>query len=211
MFRWDAGQKIARSAGGWIVVALAAWAAVGVAAEYRGRAVVRMPPPPAAGGTASWQAVTDAQIASITYDDLQPDDGTVTPLLASLAGLKPDAANEIDEFKRALAQWPPGRESDLPQRLRNLLSICAVADLVENDLEAAYPRVIFDQLQAEVPKPDLVKALAWIILHPDDGRVMTSASEFGITGQESQRSVRERVTAYAKKLLERLVNPPRAG
>jgi ABC-2 type transport system permease protein len=45
MFRWDAQQRFATTASkGWVAVALAAWAAVGVTAEMRGRALATKTP-----------------------------------------------------------------------------------------------------------------------------------------------------------------------
>jgi hypothetical protein len=47
MFRWDARERFsARGGKGWIAVALAAWVAVGVASESRGRIGTRVPPAP---------------------------------------------------------------------------------------------------------------------------------------------------------------------
>ena len=47
LFRWDAGERFAARTGkGWIAVAIAAWVAVGVVAESRGRVrIVRSPEP----------------------------------------------------------------------------------------------------------------------------------------------------------------------
>jgi hypothetical protein len=53
LFRWDAQERFAaRSGKGWIAVALAAWAAVGFAAESRGRIVTRGAPSQEARGPA---------------------------------------------------------------------------------------------------------------------------------------------------------------
>jgi ABC-2 type transport system permease protein len=154
---------------------------------------------------APWQAVTPAQIKAITYDDLEPDSGAVTPVLDSLDGLDEDAKKRIEAFTEKLNDWQPGMDPDLPQKLRNFLSVAAVADLLQDEQEAAFPYVIFDKLKFDVPATDLSKALTYIILKPDEGRVLTSAMDLGINGEADEARVRERVTAYAKKLLYRVL------
>lgn len=235
MFRWDVGQRLAQSARTWIVPALASWAAVGVIAEARGKAVVYRPPPPgnrqvataspsssstvastepAAPATTApadtsmqdlWKAVTPKQIDSIKYDDLEPDSGPVTPLLSSLDGLDDDAKKRLDLFSERLTDWQPGSVPDLAQRVRSLISVAAVADILQDELEGAFPYVIFDKLKFDIPEPDLIKVLAYVILNPDEGTVVTDAKELGINGEADDGQVRQRVTAYAKKFLYRLL------
>jgi ABC-type multidrug transport system permease subunit len=153
-----------------------------------------------------WKSVTKQQIDSITYDDLEPDSGPVTPLLSSLDGLDDDAKKRLDLFSERLTDWQPGQAADLSQRVRSLISVAAVADLLQDEQEAAFPYVIFDQLKFDIPKPDLIKVLAYVILNPDEGTVVTDAKELGINGETDEGQVRQRVTAYAKKFLYRLLN-----
>jgi ABC-type multidrug transport system permease subunit len=236
LFRWDVGQKLNPAARGWIVPALACWIAVGLMAEVRGKAVVYHPPviAVASGGgpstlpstvastesvattmpatapdtapLAEWQRVTKAQIDGITYDDLEDDNGTVTPILPSLDGLDEDAKKRMDTFAEKLDDWPPANDPDIAQRVRAMLSVAAVADLIQDEQEAAFPVVIFNKLKADVPKPDLIKAVAWDVLNPDSGDVQTKAEALGIMGDADEARVRERTTAYAKKLLFRLLD-----
>ncbi|HEY2586738.1 MAG TPA: ABC transporter permease [Tepidisphaeraceae bacterium] len=153
-----------------------------------------------------WKSINKKQIDSITYDDLEPDSGPVTPLLPSLDGLDDDAKKRLDLFSERLTDWQPGNVPDLAQRVRSLISVAAVADLLQDEQEAAFPYVIFDKLKFDIPQPDLVKVLAYIILNPDEGTVVTDAKELGINGEADEGQVRQRVTAYAKKFLFRLLN-----
>ena len=243
MFRWDVGQKLAGSARVWVVPALACWAAVGLVAESRGKAVLYYPPanrtvavappqthpatapvsvalPAVPGPTTStmpstgpataetWRQVTPAMIDAITYDDLEPDSGPVTPFVASLDGLDDDAKKRLDNFTDKLSDFAPANDPDLLQRVRNLLSIAAVADLLQDELEGAFPYVIFERLKTDIPAPDLKKLLTWIILHPDENTVLTKVEELGIMGEVDDVRTRERVTGYAKKCLFRLISKP---
>ncbi|MGA2233143.1 MAG: ABC transporter permease, partial [Tepidisphaeraceae bacterium] len=199
MFRWDAGERLPKNRRGWTFLALAAWAAVGVAAQLSGNSAAIVDAPPA------YDAVTDAQINSITYDDLQDDGGLVTPIVDSLADIDPRDQQWIVDFRPRLAAWPPGQEADLVQRVRNVLSLCAVADIAEFQYEGEVPYVAFEQLRQDIPKPELEKILAYIILRPGEGRVLTLAPDLGIHDAVDETEVRSRTTQYAKKLLGRLL------
>lgn len=163
---------------------------------------------PTINAAAPWEAVTPAQADAVTYDDLESDEGAVTPLLANLDNLDDDAKKRIEAFKDRLADWKPGdsaQELNTGQRVRNLLSVAAVGDLVQDEQESAYPYVIFEQIKADVPEKELMKVLTWIINNPAEGSVYTKVNELGIDGEANEDSVRERVTAYAKKLLIRVL------
>ena len=97
---------------------------------------------------------------------------------------------------------------DIPQRLRNLISICAIADVVQDQNEAQIPFVIFNHIRANVQKDQLIKALVYIILNDKDGTVLTNLKdlkELAIDAEVPEDSVRERLTMYAKKLLFRVL------
>jgi hypothetical protein len=163
---------------------------------------------PASNPAAPWESVTPAMSDAITYDDLESDEGAVTPLVPNLDSLDEDAKKKIEAFKDRLADWKPGDDQGEPntgQRVRNLLSVAAVGDLVQDELEGAYPYVIFENLKADIPDKELIKVLTWIINNPNEGKVFTKVDDLGIDGEATEESVRERVTAYAKKLLARLL------
>ncbi len=205
LFRWDGGpRRLDRAAKGWIALALSAWLVVGLAAgRWRVHAAALAPALDQAVG-ANWQTITAADIAAIRYDDLPPDAGYYVPVATSLEGLPEDAKARLDSIADVLTSWPPGQNGSLDQRTRNLLSVCAVADLARDENEGEIALLVFEQIRDTIPAPALLRVLAWIILHPGDGRVQTEVPEFGIQPVPDERAVRERCAAYAKKLLWRL-------
>ena len=259
LFRWDAGQRLAPAARGWVALAVVAWAAVGFAADRTGRLkLVQAPAPepsnapavafnaPAATqppvalpvsvktpaailpattqsapdtapaqvagapttGPASWDQLTDKDIQSITYDDLPDDAGTVTPFAHDLNALDDDGKKRMDNFNDGLGDWPPGQALDVVQRMRNLLSVCAVADIAEDPNESQIPYVVYDYARANIQKDKLIKALAWIALHDGEGTVLTNIKDIkdlGIEAEVPEDQLRERSAAYAKKFLFRLL------
>ncbi len=239
LFRWEVGQKLAAAARGWALVALAPWAAVGIAATVQARnaapqktnpileAVLpktaatqssqaqpttspttgpstgpsaAVPPPPK-----DWQSVTDAQIDGIKYDDLQPDQGEVTPVAPNLDSLSDDGKKRMDDLATALSDWKGTLEPDELQKVRNLLSIAAVADVMQDVNESQIPLIIYDRLKMTVPKDDLIKILAYITLKPDDGDYPTGMPELKLDVTLPEDQVRERAVAYGEKLLGRLL------
>lgn len=212
MFRWDAGQKLAPGAKPWIAFALAAWAAVGLAAESTGRLAVPIdiqPPPPAAASPAQvasrWQDVTPAEIHGIRFNDLPEDDGVVAPVAQGLDDLSAESRNRVEGIRKALDAWPPDRQGDVVQRVRNLLSAAAIFDVLEDPDEGAVGYVILDYIRRQVPADDLAKVLTYIIGHPNGGFVLTQAPALGAQGEITEGAARERSTLYALKLLKRVL------
>ena len=305
MFRWDAEQRFVERGGkAWVVVALAAWAAVGVLAEARGRigpvAIVAeytppaqpderlvpqtttppapppepappaavpggasppdearpapppeapragagrpapessgkpapqpraaTPPPAAANGKApaqpstkgppepllpepaSWQQVTPAHIDEVMFERLPSDSGVVSPIARADEPMEPELETELEEVRTRLVTWGPARVADPVQRVRNLLYVAAVPDVFQIPLERYVPHVVFERLQGDVPKEDLIKILFWVATHPaggDDSAVddLRSAG-IPVNGPGDMEQARERVMLYALKLLGRLV------
>jgi ABC-2 type transport system permease protein len=253
MFRWDMGQKLTGPAKGWVTLAIAAWAFVGIAAIATGRLKsdiatptplfssnqtppapeVKLHHPPAsapstnplpattsavATTTASqpatgWQAITKEQIEGITYDDLPDDTSTTTPFARDLNGLDDDGKKRMENLNDDLGDWPPAQVKDVVQRVRNLLSVCAIADVAEDQNESQIPFVVFDYLRGSIPKDQLIKALVYIILNDRDGAVLTNLKDFkdlAIDAEIGEDDVRMRSVLYAKKMLFRLLGkmPP---
>ena len=186
IFRWDARQKLTWRAKLWALAAVAAWAAVGMAA---GRGA----------------PVTNADIHSISFENLPSDEGVITPLASTLDNLDAAGKERLASIEEKLSGWKPGKEQDVVQRVRYDLCVCAIADSVEDPLEAEIPYVVFAKLKKEVPREELKKALGWIILHPGDGGIVTAIPELGVEREATPERVRERSALYAKKLLLRLL------
>ena len=211
IFRWDANQRLGARAKLWAVASLLAWAGVGFAAARTGRwtlpldATVNTPE-----AVEKWRGITDAEIRSIPYGNLPPDNGIVAPLAPNLDDLDADGSDRLSTIEERLARWRPGLDApDLAQRVRNYLCVCAIPDSLEDPLEAEIPFVVFEKLQRDIPADDLKRALGWIILHPAEGTVIRDVSDLGIEGEPSEQRVRERCGFYAKKLLRKLVEKAR--
>ena len=300
-FRWDAEQRFAQRNGkGWVAVALAAWAAVGLLAESRGRigpidivpeyatplspprttAVAAAPssssssssssstttttippavpatepktsapatpppaikserntstvpaksspeeaatpkpappaatpsttgPPPPLPEPASWRAVTPAHIDEIMFERLPSDSGVVSPIARLDEPLDPEVEGDLEEVRSKLATWGPGQVADPVQRVRNVLYVAAVPDVFQIPLERYVAHVVFERLQGDIPKDDLIKLLYWVATHPnggDDSAVddLRSAG-LKVNGPSDMDQTRERVMLYALKLLGRL-------
>jgi ABC-2 type transport system permease protein len=157
----------------------------------------------------TWKEVTLAEInANVHWRDLPPDTGFYSPI--SPPGIPPpdDLKDQLDQLRTNLPLWPLGYVTDPVQRVRNFLYIPAVTDVLRTEiLESYVPLVVFDQLQKDIPKDDLVKLLYWVATHPAEGDD-TAASRLDQLGLENappdMDTVRERVSTYALKLLGRL-------
>src|SRR5262249_30177667 len=125
---------------------------------------------PAASGPASWQAVTLADIdRDLVFDHLPPDAGIVTPIASVDEPPDPEVADELEELRRLLPEWPLARVSDPVQRVRNLLYVAAVPDVQQVPLERHIASVVYERLKADIPRDTLIKILYWIALHPEAG------------------------------------------
>ena len=266
MFRWDEHERWAARAGrGWVIIALAAWAGVGIAAEFRGAvatsraasdapltsatrtdiviesaagsiqtlratnaevaagarptgrpsAAASSPPNADAISTstethpASWQAVSQEEIdRDLAFDHLPPDGGIITPIAS--AGQQPDpgTAEFIERVAAALPAWAPGSVADPVQRVRNLLYVAAVPDLLQMDVERYLPAIVYARLQEQTQRSDLIKILYWIALHPFDGddRAVDDMASLGLppASGTNAEDVRARAAVYGVKLLGRL-------
>jgi ABC-2 type transport system permease protein len=196
-FRWDATRVSRTSARVVAIAALSAWIAVGVAATMTGRLQ------PVFAWQSSYTAVTEEQIQRISYDDLPGDNELVTRLAPPF---KTDAERaRMADFVQQLKNWPPGNVSDPAQATRNLLSLTGIADITADLREAEIARAVFDELQARYSRNELKQILAWIVLAPDAGTVVTNEPTFGFRKTVHETYVRERCGWYAKKFLGRLV------
>jgi hypothetical protein len=100
---------------------------------------------------------------------------------------------------------------EVGQQVRNWMCLCTLPDLAQNEFESQIPYLIFERLKKDLPKEKLKKALAWVILKPDDGKVVLKAAGLGFEDEMLETDVRERAAIYAKKLLGRMLGklPPK--
>ena len=153
----------------------------------------------------SYNAITQKDIDAITYDDVEDDAGFITPLAADLDNLDDDSKKRLDDWTSKLNDWAGAKEENVPQRVRNLMSVASLADMIHSEFEGETAYVIFDKLKSEVDKDQLIKACAWMVLKPNEGRCITKIPELGWDEDVEEDGIRERSSMYAKKLLGRLV------
>ena len=173
------------------------------------------PPPPGGPSTgpplgpATWQQVTIQHIENdIVFNRLPPDAGIVTPIAASDEEPDMEQSAQLDAIWFELAYWFPGRDRDPVQRVRNLLYLPAVIDVFQMSIERFVPALIFEKLQTDIAKDDLVKILYWIAIHPDQGTddAIDQLRPFGIgNGPSDTEEVRQRAAVYGVKFLGRLL------
>jgi len=173
------------------------------------------PPAPAAGapaspsGPASWKEFTVAYIVGeIDVTRVPPDSGVVTPIAADDEMPDDDTAAEIEDMRAALPDWKPGKVEDPVQRVRNLLYVAATPDIFQMPMERFVAAVVYERLQADIPKDDLIKILAWIALHPEGGTdsAVDELRPLGLgNGPGDVGELRNRTAIYGVKLLGRLL------
>lgn len=152
-----------------------------------------------------YNAITQKDIDGITYEDAEDDTGFITPLAADLDNLDNDSKKRLDDWTAKLNDWAGAKEENVPQRVRNLMSVASLADMIHSEFEGETAYVIFDKLKSEVDKDQLIKACAWMVLKPSEGRCITKIPELGWDDDVEEDGIRERSSMYAKKLLGRLV------
>lgn len=226
MFRWDRSFAPNKA---WVAVALGMWLVVGVLAELQGRITVQTMQDTQDVGTsrnymasksaavmaeASWRDVSDADYDEIAFARLPPDTGIISPVSRADDVPDPVILPELNRIRDALPGWAPGNVADPVQRVRNLLMLAAVPDILQMEqVERFVPRLVFARLQTVIAPHDLPKILTWIAMHPDDGDdgAIHQLQVFGlpdVTGPT--KSARGRIMLYAFKLLGRLTGhiPP---
>jgi len=157
-----------------------------------------------------WQDVTVDEINQNTDFGLLPsDDDVVAPIARKDVAPPPEIADQLGALKAALPEWAPGKVADPVQRVRNLLLVAAVPDVSRAEiLEGYVPRIVFDQLQQDFPKEELVRLLFWVAVHPSSGDA-SAAGQMDQLGLENfvgnTDTLRERVSVYGLKLVGRLI------
>ena len=132
----------------------------------------------------------------------------VTPIALPTEEPDQDQSSDLDRIWSELPYWWPGRVRDQVQRVRNYLFIPAVIDVFQMSIERFVPALIFERLQTDIPKDDLIKILYWIAIHPTEGtdEALDQLRPFGIgNGPSDVDEVRQRAAVYGVKLLGRLI------
>ncbi len=144
----------------------------------------------------------------LIFTRLPPDEGVVTPIARFDEEPDERISEQLDKVRAGLPGWQPGKVADPVQRVRNLLYIAAVPDVFQmSELEKFIPLVVYDHIQEEIPKEDLVKILYWIALHPFDGddKAVDQLRPLGLfNGPADMETTRDRLSVYAVKLLGRI-------
>ena len=144
----------------------------------------------------------------LTFTTLPPDFGHVTPIEQQEPQAGSEIAQQLQYIRKMLPLWPPAKATDPVQRARNILYIVAVPDLLQIPLERFAPQAVFEYLQHEFPKDQLIKILYWIALHPAEGddAAVRELSFFRLNGAAvDPERIRDRVVIYGEKLLGRLL------
>lgn len=156
----------------------------------------------------SWREVTPADFDQVAFDRLPSDDGLVAPVARDGQEPDPAAVDQLERVRAALPGWPPGRVADPVQRVRNLLYVAAVPDLLQmGEIERFLPAIVLERLSAEFSQDELARILFWIATHPLEGEdsaigQLETAGLPGVSGPT--RAVRGRAMLYAFKMLGRL-------
>ena len=197
LFRWDAHDRAGRRQRLGAGLALAVWLVVGVVAAATGRLRPLLPP------GYEWREITDTQIATITYENLPGDGEIVTRLAPPLA--RPFASARLESVERRLPSWSGVRGENPGEAIRHLVCVATIADLAQDPQEGEIARLIYDHLRETYSAEDLRRALAWIVLCPDDGTVVTSAPAIGLRREIDENAIRNRAPLYAQKYLGRVL------
>ena len=157
----------------------------------------------------SWQAVTVADIErDLVFDRLPSDSGIVTPIARDEEEPDPDTSEHLRFIQENLPSWQPGKVADPVQRVRNMLYVAAVPDVQQQPIERFAAQAVFYQLQQDIPKDQLIKALYWIALHPTEGDDKAVGDLWALRFTNDPvdlEQTRERAAIYGVKLLGRLL------
>jgi hypothetical protein len=144
----------------------------------------------------------------LIFSRLPPDSGVVTPIAPLNEEPDETIVAQLDKLRLALPSWKPGKVDDPVQRVRNYLFVAAVPDVFQmQELERFIPLVVYDRIQEDIPKDDLIKILYWIATHPFDGddSAVDELRPLGLNnGPADMEQTRGRLSVYAVKLLGRI-------
>ena len=245
MFRWDVRTGHDRQSRiGWLGLTLVACLAVGFTTLWHNEAAaapqpaavtpvpavvpaapeasVEVPPAPrpepkvyGAEKAETWQQITVADLKELPRTGLPPDKGIYTPIAAPEDDIDEDTRAEAMAIYNRFPKWEPGNVADPVVRVRNLLNVPAMVDVLQiAPLEQFAPIVTEWYLHEVVPAADLVRQLAWIATHPIDGPLVTveDLQKLDIPARPgAENDVKARLQFYSAKLMFRLLDDPDSG
>ena len=160
-----------------------------------------------------YKKLTKEQIDAITYEECDDDMGVTLPFFPDFerVGDNDDRKKSFAEWKEKLEKWEPKQEEKCVQKVRNYISLMALVDVLQMEWEGETPKILFDRMQKEITKDELIKVCAYIVLKPEEGTVIEKAPDLDIEDGAAEDRVRERLGVYAKKVLGRLLGklPPK--
>lgn len=174
-----------------------------------------MPPdtaPMAAAAPApeAWISVGPTDYATVDFARLPPDTGLIAPIAAVTEEIGDAALSQVDAIERKLVDWQPGRVANPVQRVRNLLYVAAIPDILQMEqVERVLPLIIERRLRSDFTSKELAQLLFWIALHPNDGsdEAMAQMDPLGLPDLAAARvPARTRTMIYAFKLLGRTLD-----
>lgn len=155
---------------------------------------------------------TEAEIAAITFEDALDDHGFVGPFAHDFSRNEdfPERKTDWLAFVDKVNAWEPGKVADDNDKVRNLVNACALQDICQAQFEGELPLFVYTRLRDTVPKERLIRILARMTLHPDQGEVIRTTPELDADVGVGEDQVRERLYIYAKKMLGRVLGkiPP---
>jgi len=144
----------------------------------------------------------------LIFTRLPPDAGIVAPIARVDEEPDPAILDQLERMRAALPEWKPGQVKDPVQRVRNFLYVAAVPDVFQmQELERHIPLLVYERLQEDIPRDELIQILYWIATHLGEGddKAVDELRPLGLfNGPTDMETTRQRVGFYAVKLLGRL-------
>lgn len=155
---------------------------------------------------------SEAEIAAITYEDAMDDHSFVIPFAHDFSRNEDFPERKVDwqAFVDKVNAWAPGKVANEADKVRNLVNACVMQDICQGQFEGELALFVYTRITDQVPKDRLVRILASIILHPEQGEVIRTAPGLDADVGVGEDQIRQRMPIYAKKMLGRVLGkiPP---
>ena len=150
---------------------------------------------------------SDEQIAMIVWEEFSADNTWVCPFAQDFSRNEefPERKTDWEAFLAKFALWPPGHVFDNSEKVRNLISACALMDIGQGQFEAELPLYVYQRLRREIPDAKLKEILALMAFHPNHGSVIPTAPDLDLDIGVGEDQIRERLQVFAVKMLGRML------